>query len=252
MHVMAGKLEAKRPVVMNPRQDRMIHLVWLGLFWVGIVAGFGLDMKPFLAQSVPKIVYVHAAAYVGWLLVLTAQVLLVVNNKVAVHRRLGRLAAGYAVLVVLLGPPAALAVSSALPNVLSPQFLAVNLVDVTGFAVVLAWAISMRRTPAVHKRLILAATVAIADPGFGRITSNLMREPTAAWPWFWYMFYGNVLLVVLMLVWDWWRYRRVVWQFAVGAGAVLASEVWASVMYFDPSWKVSMTHVVAAWARLMH
>lgn len=249
MHVMT---EAKRPVVWSARQDRGIHAVWLGLFWVGIVAGFGLDTKPFLAQSVPKIVYVHAAVYVGWLLLLTTQVLLVMKDKVALHRRLGKLTAGYAVLVVLLGMPTALAVAAAAPNVLPPKFLAVNLVDVTGFAVMLAWAIAMRRNPAVHKRLILASMVAFADPGFSRITGNLMAEPTALWPWFWYMFYGNVLLVVLMLAWDWFRYRKVVWQFAVGGGAVVASEVWASVMYFDPSWKAWMTQVVAAWARLMH
>jgi hypothetical protein len=218
----------------------------------GLWGGFGLDVKPFLARSVPKIVYVHAAVYVGWLALLTAQVLLVMKDKVALHRRLGKLAAYYAVLVVVLGPPTALAVIAAAPNGLPPQFFSVNLVDVAGFAVMFAWAIAMRRNPAVHKRLILAAMVAFADPGFSRITGNLMAEPTALWPWFWYTFYGNVLLVVLMLAWDWFRYRKVVWQFAVGAGAVVASEVWASAMYFDPGWKALMTQVVAEWVRVVH
>jgi hypothetical protein len=40
--------------------------------------------------------------------------------------------------------------------------------------------------------------------------------------------------------------------FAVGAGAVLASDVWASVMYFDSSWKAWMTQVVAEWVRVVH
>jgi hypothetical protein len=251
---MAVMTEVKRPVVWNPREDRVIHAVWLGIFWVGILAGFGLDMKPFLSQSIPWIVYVHAAVYVGWLLLLTVQVLLVIKNKVALHRRLGKFAAGYAVLVVLLGMPTALTVAARTlgTNIFPPQFLAVNLVNVCGFAVMFAWAIAMRRSPAVHKRLILAAMVAFADPGFSRITGNLMTEPKAMWPWFWYMFYGNVLLVVLMLAWDMWRYRRVVWQFAVGGGAVLAGEVWATAMYFDPSWKTSMTHLVVEWGRFMH
>ena len=245
-------LTAAKRAVRSARQDRTIHAVWLGVFWVGILAGFGLDMKPFLATPVPKIVYVHAAVYVGWLLLFTAQVLLVVKNKVALHQRLGKLAVGYAVLVVLLGPPTALAALAQFQAFAPPQFFSVNLVDVGGFAVMFAWAIAMRRNPAVHKRLILAAMVAFADPGFSRITGNLMAEPKAMWPWFWYTFYGNVLLVGIMLVWDLWRYRRVVWQFAVGAGAVLASDVWATVMYFDPSWKVSMTHLVDAWARMTH
>ncbi|HEU5458774.1 MAG TPA: hypothetical protein VFU68_09170 [Terracidiphilus sp.] len=241
--------EVKRPV-WSAREDRVIHAVWLGVFWVGIVGGFGLDMKPFLAARVPALVYAHAAVYVGWLLLLTAQVLLVMKDKVALHRKLGKLGVVWAVLVVLLGPPTALTVIAHNPMMMSPQFFSVNLVDVGGFAVMFAWAIAMRRNPAVHKRLILAAMAAFADPGFSRITGNLMPEPKALWPWFWYMFYGNVGLVVLVLAWDLWRYRRTVWQFAVGAGVVLASDVWASVMYFDPSWKVTTTHWVEAWVRL--
>ena len=246
--------EAKRAVVWNPREDRVIHAVWLGVFWVGILAGFGVDIPGFLRQkpAAPPIVYVHAAVYVVWLLLLTAQVLLVMKGKVALHRRLGKLGVGWAVLVVLLGMPTALAVAYHLgPKLFPAQFLSVNLVDIGGFAVMFAWAIAMRRSPAVHKRLILASMVAFADPGFSRFTGWLMpKEPGTAWPWFWWMFYGNVALVVLMLGWDLWRYRRTVWQFAVGAGAVLASEVWASVMYFDPSWKVTTTHWVEAWARM--
>jgi hypothetical protein len=246
--------EAKRAVAWNPREDRVIHAVWLGVFWVGILAGFGVDIPAFLRQKPPApwIVYVHAPVYVIWLLIVTLQVTLVMKGNVALHRRLGKLAVGWAALMVLLGPPVALAAMVRYEgmNVMPPQFLSVNLAGVTGFAVMFAWAIAMRRSPAVHKRLILASMVAIADPGFSRFTGWLLPEPKAAWPWFWYMFYGNVALVVLMLGWDLWRYRRTVWQFAVGAGAVLASEVWASVVYFDPAWKATTTHWVEAWARM--
>jgi len=246
--------EAKRAAVWNPREDRVIHTVWLGVFWVGILAGFGVDMPGFARQqpSWPQIVYWHAAAFVIWLLILTAQVTLVMKGKVALHRRMGKLAVGWAVLMVLLGPTTALAVMARFKgmHVMLPQFFSVNLVDIGGFAVMFAWAIAMRRSPAVHKRLILASMVAMADPGFSRFSGWALPEPHSVWPWFWYMFYGNVLLVVLMLGWDLWRYRRTVWQFAVGAGAVLASEVWASAMYFDPAWKATTTHWVEAWARM--
>lgn len=246
--------EEKHAVVWNPREDRVIHAVWLGVFWVGILAGFGVDISGFLRQkpAAPWIVYVHAPVYMIWLLILTAQVMLVMKGNVALHRRLGKLAVGWAVLMFVLGVPVALsmmAVDMGTTNFPS-QFFGVNLVDIGGFAAMFAWAIAMRRNAAVHKRLILVSMVAIADPGFSRFTGWLMPEPKALWPWFWYSFYGNVLLVVIVLAWDLWRYRRTVWQFTVGAGAVLASEVWASVMYFDPSWKVTTTHWVEAWARL--
>ena len=64
----------------SAREDRIPSLVWLALIWFGIVAGFGVDMPRFLHESPPPaaVVDVHAVAFTVWLLLLTAQVLLVV------------------------------------------------------------------------------------------------------------------------------------------------------------------------------
>jgi hypothetical protein len=41
-------------------------------------------------------------------------------------------------------------------------------------------------------------------------------------PWLFYVFYGNVLLIVLMLGWDWWR-GRLVKSFVLGSAGLVAA-----------------------------
>ena len=75
------------------------------LIWFGMVAGFGVDMPRFLHESPPSaaVVDVHAVVFTVWLLLLTAQVLLVVGDRMALHRRLGWFMVGWAGLMVVLG-----------------------------------------------------------------------------------------------------------------------------------------------------
>jgi hypothetical protein len=75
----------------SAREDRIPALVWLALIWFGIIAGFGVDMPRFLHESPPPapVVGFHAVAFTVWLLLLSAQVLLVVGDRVALHRSLG-------------------------------------------------------------------------------------------------------------------------------------------------------------------
>ena len=90
----------------SPREDRVAPAVWLGILWVGMIAGFGVDISRFAHEnpSAPKILYLHAAVFTGWLLLLTAQVLLVLRDRVAWHRKLGWFMAGWACLMAVLGP----------------------------------------------------------------------------------------------------------------------------------------------------
>ena len=89
----------------SAREDRIPSLVWLAVICFGMVAGFGVDMPRFLHESPPPaaVVDVHAVVFTVWLLLLTVQVLLVVGDRVALHRRLGWFMAGWAGLMVVLG-----------------------------------------------------------------------------------------------------------------------------------------------------
>lgn len=239
----------------SARDDRTPSAVWLGVLWIGMIAGFGMDFSRFLRENppAPKILYVHAAVFIVWLLLLSAQVLLVLGDRVAWHKKLGWFAAGWACLMAVLGPSAAPSIMAAnlhsQGNTIPPPFLAVNFVDIGGFLILLAWGVTLRKNPAAHKRMMILATVALADPGFARISGSLMpAEPSHVLSWFFYTFYGNVLLIALMTGWDWWR-GRLMRSFVVGAGGLLAGFSIASLLYFWEPWKAFTMGLVEAWAR---
>jgi hypothetical protein len=238
----------------SPREDRVPSAVWLAILWAGMIAGFGLDASRFAHENppAPKILYVHAAVFTGWMLLLTAQVLLVLGDRLAWHRRLGSFMAGWACLMAVLGPWAVLAADAAhigsMAKARRPEFMAINLMDIVGFLVLLAWGIALRKNPAAHKRMMILATVSLADPGFARVSGYLHHAPQSLVPWFFDSFYGNVLIIVLMLAWDLWR-GRLVRSFVVGASALLAAEFVATLLYFWGPWHTLTLGWVEAWAK---
>ncbi len=236
----------------SARDDRTPSAVWLGILWAGMIAGFGVDFSGFVKQlpPPPKVIWVHAFVFTVWMFVLTAQVLLVLRDRVAWHRKFGWFAVFWACLMAVLGPWAAIASMVVRPyGPLGPPFLAVNLVDIAGFLALLAWGIMLRKNPAAHRRMMILATVSLADPGFARFSSWLlpMHAPSVA-VWYCHLFYGNVLLVGLMAAWDW-RRGRLMRSFVIGAAALLASEVAVAFLYPWGPWKAATTAFIAACAK---
>lgn len=235
------------------RDDRIASAVWLAIFWVGTVAGFGVDFPRFLHENppAPPVIKVHAIIFSVWLLLLTAQVLLVLRDRVAWHRKLGWFAAAWAGLMAVFGPWAAMASQAAMLHTQfsDPPFLSVNIVDIGSFLTLLACGIALRKNPAAHRRMMMLSTVAIADPGFSRFWSWVQpNEPSTVLAWFFYNFYGNVLMLVLMAAWDWYR-GRLMRSFAIGAAGLLAALYAASWLYFWPPWRTQTAGWVEAWAR---
>jgi hypothetical protein len=235
----------------SARSDRTASIVWLGILWVGMIAGFGVDFPRYLHENpaAPKITYLHGAIFTVWMLLLSAQVLLVVGDRVALHRKLGWFTAAWAGLMAVFGPLAVISsdvVNLNLPTG-DPPFLSVNIVDVGSFIVLVAWGIALRKNPAAHRRIMILSTVALADPGFARF-SELWPAPTSVVPWFSSVFYGNVILIVAMAVWDWWR-GRMMRQFVIGASISMVSMFTASLLYFWPPWRAMTQSWVELWAR---
>jgi hypothetical protein len=115
-------------------------------------------------------VHCHALAFVGWLLLLTTQVLLIRVHRADLHRRLGVAAAGLALVMLVLEPTTAIVVDGlefGTPGS-DPAFLSVQLTDILAFAGLVAGALVRRRRAASHKRLMLLATIYIGDAGFAR------------------------------------------------------------------------------------
>jgi MFS family permease len=136
------------------------------------VIGFGIEIVHRFrthAPSYPLIVHLHAVAFTAWLVLLVTQTHLIGSRRFDMHRRLGVAGAALAISMVVLGVSISFVVGHiehAAPHP-QPCFLFVRLADMASFAVLAMAAIAARKAPAAHKRLILLATLQIADAGFG-------------------------------------------------------------------------------------
>ena len=154
--------------------------------------------------------------------------------------------------MAFMGPAAFIAVVSQAAKLHGPfpvhSFLC-SIVDISGFIVLLAWGIALRKNPAAHKRIMILSSVSLADPGFNRFIGYFFPdEPHSVVAWFFYAFYGNVLLIVLMAAWDWYR-GRLIRSFVIGAVGLLAAEYVAALLYFWKPWQQLTLGWVAVWAK---
>jgi len=83
-------------------------------------------------------------------------------------------------------------------------------------AVLLPWGILMRRNSAAHRRVLILATICISDAGFSRFVGLFVHESTTFLGTYLYYEGGNLLIIVLMLLWDW-KHDRIMRQFLWGA-----------------------------------
>jgi hypothetical protein len=148
----------------NRSSDRNFFLIYVGLIWLGVCAGFVPQIIKHIqthTPAYPLIAHFHAPVFVSWLCLLTVHVLLIRAHRPDLHRRLGAVGAVLAGLMVVLGPTTALIVDSGkfgTPGS-DPSFLSVQLTDVVAFAGLVAAAIYCRNDAAAHKRLMLLSTL---------------------------------------------------------------------------------------------
>jgi CBS domain-containing protein len=106
-------------------------------------------------------------------LLLLTQTSLVAAGRVDLHRRLGVLGAGLAVVMVVLGTMGALMAASRPTGFIDVpvpplQVLAIPFADLALFVAFVSLAFANRRRSQHHKRLMLLATIALAEAGVAR------------------------------------------------------------------------------------
>lgn len=132
-------------------------------YWPG---SFGPADAATRNQNAPAYIFVHGIAMTSWFLLYFVQACLVAKNHVGLHQRLGIAGAALAtVLVPLNGFVVAKSVSrsglTALPVLGDFAVLAL-------FSVLVILGIRAREVPAVHKRLMLIATISMTAPALAR------------------------------------------------------------------------------------
>ncbi len=148
-----------------------------------IVAGFSVQFlagRSTFQAALP--VHLHALTFMGWVAIFTAQATLGLRGKIDQHRKLGRIALCWLVLMIMMGFVITLRMVRAgnVPFFFRPQhFLVFDPLNVLVFTAMVLVAVSMRKRSDWHSRLQLGAMVLLMGPAFGRLLPMPLLAPYA-------------------------------------------------------------------------
>ncbi len=228
----------------NCASDRSFFLLYVLFIWIGVGMGFGPQIARHIethASAYPLIVHFHALAFVGFLVLLTEQVLLIRAQRADIHRKLGVAGVALACVMLVLGPMTAF-ISDRLhlgtPRS-DPAFLSIQLADMVAFAGFMAAAVALRNRPAAHKRLMLLAVLYISDAGFARWLGPGVGALLGGsfWATMATLYLANDMLISGLGVYDFITRRRLHPAYVAGVVWVLAIQLTAVSLYFSPAWK---------------
>ena len=158
----------------NGLLDRYFYFAMSLLFAAIVVAGFSRTVDQNLfhpALPRPFLLWVHAAAFSGWVVFYIVQSALVRTHNVKWHRFLGWAGVGLAAFMVPLGFAIAVimgrfdAVQLHQPDF---AFLSIPFYGMIAFGTLVSLAIYWRRKPELHRRLLFVATGGLMDAAFAR------------------------------------------------------------------------------------
>ena len=234
----------------------------LVVVWLAILSGFGYNnLQKYLAGKLtyPWIVHIHSVFFVGWLVLFTAQVVLVRRDQVGAHRRLGMFGAGLASLMVVLGVTTAIMTEQIKFGTAAsdPPFLSVMLGDMLVFGGLVANGMRMRGSPAAHKRIMLIATLVLTDAGFGRWLSPKITEwmglknywelktlTEGAWPFIRFQLLPVYTLIIALGAFDLFTRKRLHPAYLRAIAWCLPIHLLAGWLYFQPFWKSAALRII--------
>jgi len=221
----------------NGLVDRYFYF-FLSLVVAGVVvAGFSRTVDQSLFHATPPrpvLLWIHGAAFSGWVVFFILQSSLVRIRKVSLHRTLGWFGAVLGAIMVPLGCVIAVVMGrfDALQlHQPDPTFLSVPFFDMIAFGTLVGMAILWRGKPEMHRRMLVLATCSLLDAGFGRFDFVFNHS----------LFYLGVDLVMLLgiardLLVD--KHVHRVYIYAI-PGLVLAQNLTIYLWRGAPAWWLS-------------
>lgn len=158
---------------------RNLAIAWALVITAGFLSNILTGRSSFAAAP---IVHVHAFVFFGWVALFVAQNVLIAGGNAALHRRLGKLAALWPLLMIGVGLAVMLESlhRNGGPFVFgAAEFLVSNPLSLITFAALVYAALAMRRRSDWHRRLMICAVVQISGPGFGRLLPAPLLMPYA-------------------------------------------------------------------------
>jgi hypothetical protein len=165
-----------------------------------IVAGFSLQL--FMGRSTfasPPRVHAHAIFFMGWVAIYLMQNIFVATDRMALHRKLGWIAAVWMVPMLFLGfyVTVVMVRLANVPFFFRPlQFLIFDPVTLLAFAALTGAAIVNRRRTEWHRRLHFCGMSLLLGPAFGRLLPLPLLQP-----WAWEAAFAVTLLFPLAGAW---------------------------------------------------
>lgn len=199
-----------------------------------IAAGFSFQLA--MGRSTfasPLRVHFHAILFMGWVGIYLLQNIFVATGRMGLHRRLGWLAAGWMVAMVVSGFVVTVAMVRAgtVPFFFQPlHFLIFDPLAVLTFGALTTAAILLRRRTEWHRRLHFCGMTILISPAFGRLLPMPLLQP-----WAWEAAFAIALLFPLAGAWaDVRRSGRVHPAWKWGIAAILGSFLLTQVITYSP------------------
>ena len=213
------------------------------LFATLVLWGFSRTVDANLFHAAPPrpfLLWIHGAAFAGWVVFFIAQSTLVRVHKVSWHRSIGWFGAGLATVMVPLGTVTAI-IMARFDMVQRHQndadaFLSIPFFDMIAFGVLIALAVYWRKRPEFHRRLVFIATVGLMDAAVGRFDFVFNHN----------LFYLCLDLLILLgvardLVVD----RRVHKVYLYALPVLIVGQNLAIYMWrVNPAWWSTTTHLI--------
>jgi hypothetical protein len=199
-----------------------------------IVAGFSVQLAMGRSSfSSPPLVHAHAIVFMGWVVLYLLQNVFAATGRTVLHRRLGWVAAGWIVAMLVLGCMVTVAIvrRGQVPFFFRPlQFLVFDPATLVPFVGLTVAAIILRRQTDGHRRLHFSGMALLLGPGFGR----LLPMPLLA-PWAWEASLAACLIFpVVGMVADQRRSGRVHPAWGWGLGAMVGCLVVTEAITYSP------------------
>jgi hypothetical protein len=169
------------PTLRTTHRSEKFYVFFAWLLLGLVIVGFG-SKAVFDSEGLPPLTWlhnVHAVAMLAWFGLFALQPTLIQRGRTDLHRTFGLLSP--LVVITFIG----FAVPIALLNwnrVGDPLIITANSINLTFFMVLYGSALSWRKSPAVHKRLMIYAALLLMGPALGRIAEVFDRPPESIAP----------------------------------------------------------------------
>lgn len=199
-----------------------------------IIAGFSFQLAMGRSSfASPPLVHAHAVVFMGWVGIYVLQNVFAATGNRAMHRRLGWIAAGWMVAMLVLGCLVTVAMVRAarVPFFFTPQqFLVFDPLTLLAFVGLSGSAIVLRRQTDWHRRLHFCGMAMLLGPGIGRLLPMPFLPPYA----FEATFVATLLFPIAGVIADWRRSGRVHPAWLWGIGAMFVTVLLVEVITFGP------------------